>query len=239
MQLDPANNLTTDQLLAQQANGSATRVTDGDDGAEAGPSTLPPVHIAPLPPAASISDLRAKLHDRLEKFKRDRGEPETRDELEAERRAKRGEMRDKRRKDRKEERRKNKAEPTAKPAKVGHVFPRNVAALTAQTQLIVPQLHTPVDSVSYQSMALPSSSRGGKAPLKALSNPSQALAHLEKHNSKLASLPEEKRKEIEERERWAKAEERARGGKVADEEKTLKKAVKRLEKTKSKSGQDW
>lgn len=113
--------MTTDQLLAQQANGSIaqTPAPTGEDGDEAGPSTLPPVHIAPLPPAASISDLRAKLHDRLEKFKRDRGEPETRDELEAERRAKRGEMRDRRRKDRKEERRKSKAEPTAKPAKVG------------------------------------------------------------------------------------------------------------------------
>ena len=55
----------------------------------------------------------------------------------------------------------------------------------------------------------------------------------------MASLPEEKRKEVEERERWAKAEERARGGKVADEEKALKKAVKRLEKTKSKSGKEW
>jgi hypothetical protein len=88
-------------------------------------------------------------------------------------------------------------------------------------------------------MALPSTSKQGKAPLKHISNPSQALAHLEKHNSKLAGLPEEKRKEVEERERWAKAEERARGGKVADEEKTLKKAVKRLEKTKSKSGKDW
>lgn len=75
--------------------------------------------------------------------------------------------------------------------------------------------------------------------MKALSNPQQALAHLEKHNAKLAAMPEEKRKEIEERERWAKAEERARGGKVADEEKTLKKAVKRMEKTKSKSGKEW
>jgi len=65
----------------------------------------------------------------LEKFKRDRGEPETRDELEAERRAKRGEMRDRRRKDRKEERRKSKAEPTAKPAKVGHPLPRVIGYL--------------------------------------------------------------------------------------------------------------
>ena len=106
--------MTTDQLLAQQITGATATTSE----AEAGPSSLPPVQIAPLPPTASISDLRAKLHDRLDKFKRDRGEPETRDELEAERRAKRGEMRDKRRKERKEQRRKSKAEPTAKPAKV-------------------------------------------------------------------------------------------------------------------------
>lgn len=107
--------MTTDQLLAQQTTGATTT-------SEAGPSSLPPVQIAPLPPTASISDLRAKLHDRLDKFKRDRGEPETRDELEAERRAKRGEMRDKRRKERKEQRRKSKAEPTAKPAKVSRTM---------------------------------------------------------------------------------------------------------------------
>ena len=109
--------------------------------------------------------------------------------------------------------------------------------------MIVPQLPksnaVDADGISYQAVSLPSTSKQSKAPLKALSNPAQALAHLEKHNSKLASLPEEKRKEVEERERWAKAEERARGGKVADEEKTLKKAVKRLEKTKSKSGKEW
>lgn len=101
----------------------------------------------------------------------------------------------------------------------------------------MPQLKNE-DGVSYPSVSLPSTSKS-KAPLKALSNPAQALAHLEKHQAKLAGLPEDRRKEIEERERWAKAEERAKGGKVADQEGTLKKAVKRLEKKKSKSGKEW
>ena len=109
--------------------------------------------------------------------------------------------------------------------------------LNTQTQLIVPELKD-AETISYPAISLPSSSKQ-KAPLKSLSNPSQALAHLEKHNAKLASLPADKRKEIEERERWAKAEERAKGGKVADQEGTLKKAVKRLEKKKSKSGKEW
>jgi hypothetical protein len=105
--------------------------------------------------------------------------------------------------------------------------------------LIVPDLtkHSNEDNISFP-LSLPSA-KSHKATLKNLSNPAQALAHLQKHNTKLASLPEDKRKEIEEAERWAKAEERAGGGKVADEARVLKNAVKRMEKGKAKSGQEW
>jgi len=80
-------------------------------------STLPNP-IQPLPPTASISELRAKLQNKLDTFRRDRGvedetEPRSRDALETERRVKRGEMRDRRRRTRKKER-----EGTSKPAKV-------------------------------------------------------------------------------------------------------------------------
>ncbi|GFZ48310.1 hypothetical protein JCM24511_06058 [Saitozyma sp. JCM 24511] len=245
--LDPENNKTTVDILfgdssepssssgpGPQAASSTSKparsaqipASSSTPGTHPGPS-LPP-SIAPLPPTASISDLRSKLASKLAGFRRDRGvddAAESRDALEAERRARRGEMRDKRRNERKEERRKAKAEPTAKPAK---------------TQLIVPALPR-VDTVSYPSVSLPSGSSSGKskAPLKALSNPSQALAHLQKHQTHLAGLPAEKRAEIEERERWAKAEERAAGGKVADNEKVLKNAVKRMEKAKAKGGKEW
>jgi hypothetical protein len=63
--------------------------------------------------------------------------------------------------------------------------------LNTQTQLIVPELKD-AETISYPAISLPSSSKQ-KAPLKSLSNPSQALAHLEKHNAKLASLPADKR----------------------------------------------
>ncbi|CAD6579547.1 MAG: hypothetical protein TREMPRED_002515 [Tremellales sp. Tagirdzhanova-0007] len=217
--LDPSNNLT----LAPKIEAAVIESTP-QTSTKTSSSVNP---ILPLPPTASVSELRAKLQSKLDTFRRDRGvdedaEPQSRDALEAARRVKRGEMRDRRRKERKEERRKE----IAKPAK---------------TQLLVPEIVRDQDTLSFPAVSLPSSSSTSKpkAPLKTLSNPSQALAHLTKHNAQLASLPEERRREAEERERWAKAEERAGGGKIADQEGVLKKAVKRAEKGKAKSGQEW
>ena len=244
--LDPNNNLTTDQILAGASTPAAAEAEAGPSRSRApvptaaGSSMPAPVPaqagtVRPLPPAASISELRARLHTKLEGFRKDRGadegDPVSRDALEMARRQKRGEMRDKRRKERKEERRKAQvhAATTAKGAK---------------TQLIVPLLPKG-DSVTYPTVNLPSSSSTGaaggssKGPIKNISNPGQALAHLEKHNAHVKALPEDKRKAVEEKERWAKALQRAGGEKVHDEEKTLKKAVKRVEKQKQKSGKEW
>ncbi|ORY35876.1 surfeit locus protein 6-domain-containing protein [Naematelia encephala] len=229
--LDPENNKTTAEILFASNEDVIPTLTSTPTlsaEAEAGPSTqtlvLPPT-IRPLPPAASISDLRAKLHSKLDGFRKDRGVDESRDALEQERRRKRGELRDNRRAKRKEEVRRSK-ESGSKPV---------------PTQLIVPALPKPTsDPISFPTVALPSSkpSKPSKQ-FKHISNPAQALSHLEKHKEKLASLDPDKRKEVEERERWAKAEARASGEKVADETGTLKKAVKRLEKGKSKSGKEW
>lgn len=248
IQLDPSKNLTTAEILAQNNNGEKS--SEGFSDAIAGPST----NLTPLPPTASISELRAKLQQRLQTFRSRRGAGDgeetndgasvsSRDALEEERRRKRGEMRDRRRNERKEERRKEReGKAEKKEKKAAQQGPDDVKAKTAKTQLIVPQPKntTNDEDISFPAISLPSkqSDKSG-THLKRISNPSQALAHLEKHRAKLAAMPEDKRAEIEERERWAKAEERAKGGKVADQEKVLKNAVKRKEKTKAKSSKEW
>lgn len=55
----------------------------------------------------------------------------------------------------------------------------------------------------------------------------------------MESMPEDKRKIIEDKTRWAKAEARLEGVKVKDDETRLKKAAKRKEKEKTKSKKSW
>ncbi|WVN89523.1 uncharacterized protein L203_104748 [Cryptococcus depauperatus CBS 7841] len=237
---DPANNVSTTEALAQISSKNSTSLKE--EAADTASSA-----INPLPPSASISELRAKLQARLQTFRRKRNadDPDddafvtSRDALEEERRKKRGEMRDRRRNERKEERRREKEAKAEKKTKA-NAGSEDVKAKTAKTQLIVPQITNNEDSLSFPAISLPSKFGDKSATaLKKIANPSQALDHLDRHKSKLASMPEDKRKEIEEKEKWAKAEERAKGGKVADSEKILKNAVKRKEKTKAKSAKEW
>ncbi|KAF8801974.1 hypothetical protein BYT27DRAFT_7215681 [Phlegmacium glaucopus] len=67
----------------------------------------------------------------------------------------------------------------------------------------------------------------------------KALQPLASRKEKLAAIPEEKRKVVRDREKWAKAEARLEGIKIHDDESRLKKAVKRKAKEKSKSKKDW
>lgn len=77
------------------------------------------------------------------------------------------------------------------------------------------------------------------AALKTASNPNQALSQLAARKEKMESMPEDKRKIIEDKTRWAKAEARLEGVKVKDDETRLKKAAKRKEKEKTKSKKSW
>jgi len=109
---------------------------------------------------------------------------------------------------------------------------------SAQNQLLVPEPVTGVTSVSFSAVAGPSSSKKSKN-LTTTSNPSLALGQLTARKEKLMAMPEEKRKAVEEREKWEKAEARMEGVKVKDDEARLKKAAKRKDKGREKNQKRW
>lgn len=115
-----------------------------------------------------------------------------------------------------------------------------------QTQLLVPDhatasssLQEPIPGFANVTYPVAGSSKKASQRLKTSSNPTQALAQLTARKEKLAAMPEGKRKEIAEKEKWAKAEARMEGLKVHDDESRLKKAAKKKEKGKSKSKKAW
>ena len=71
------------------------------------------------------------------------------------------------------------------------------------------------------------------------SDPKTALLKFENQKKRLEAMDDEKRKDVEEKEAWLTARRRAEGEKVKDDEKLLKKAVKRKESAKKKSTKEW
>ncbi|CCX09639.1 Similar to Ribosomal RNA-processing protein 14-C; acc. no. O43082 [Pyronema omphalodes CBS 100304] len=65
------------------------------------------------------------------------------------------------------------------------------------------------------------------------------LKKTEAKNKRIAQMSDEKREVVLEKEKWAKAIKQAQGEKVKDDEKLLKKALKRQEATKRKSSSAW
>ncbi|KAI1324525.1 SURF6-domain-containing protein [Xylariaceae sp. FL0255] len=74
---------------------------------------------------------------------------------------------------------------------------------------------------------------------KGLVDPKAALQKFETQKKRLEAMDEDKRKDVEEKEAWLTARRRAEGEKIRDDEKMLKKAVKRKEHTKKKSTKEW
>ncbi|KAG5643418.1 hypothetical protein DXG03_000962 [Asterophora parasitica] len=223
--------------------------------------------IVPMPESGGIGSLRDKLHARMAQLRRggpgrrydSHGRPIEwtggggggRDELLEERRAQRAAMRERRRKEtrekiRREEELKGKKGKDKEKEKEKKDA-RDKGHLT-KTQLLVPEdtsrqgagsgPQASLTTVAFSTLAGSSASKKA-AHLKTTSNPQQALEQLAARKEKLAALPEEKRKAIEERARWEKAEARMDGVKVHDDEGRLKKAVKRKEKEKGRSKKEW
>ncbi|KAI0388879.1 SURF6-domain-containing protein [Xylariaceae sp. FL0594] len=78
-----------------------------------------------------------------------------------------------------------------------------------------------------------------KGAKKGPSDPKTALQKVENQKKRLEAMDEEKRKDVEEKEAWLTARRRAEGEKIKDDEKLLKKALKRKEVLKKKSTKEW
>ncbi|KAA1474599.1 SURF6-domain-containing protein [Dentipellis sp. KUC8613] len=234
-----------DEDVSMDVDGDLAAASSSEQGADDADED-----IVPLPQSEGIDALRAKLHAKIDllhnRGRRNGGrEVGGRDELLEERRMQRAAMRERRRKEtrekiRREEEGKGKKDKGKEREK----------AVPVQTQLLVPEKSSgrPVPDpqssfthVAFSAVDAGSSGASNKKAqrLKTSSNPAQALEQLAAKKERLANMPEDKRKHIEERERWEKAEARMEGVKVKDDEVRLKKALKRGEKEKTKSKKAW
>ncbi|KAI0252739.1 surfeit locus protein 6-domain-containing protein [Lactifluus subvellereus] len=260
--LDPANNksiLDVQNVKLTPTSKGKQKAPMPDDSYGDAPSPEADVHmqdlesnseedaapVVPLSRPESIETLRAKLHAKIDAMRSKKlggGEGSSKDELLEERRLQRAALRERRRKETKAKIKREKESRGKSKEK-----PRETAPPT-KTQLLVTDSassHLKFDSrsqltnVAFSSIAESSSANNKGSRLKSSSNPVQALQQLASRKEKLAALPEEKRKQIEEREKWEKAEARMEGIKVRDDETRLKKAAKRNEKEKAKSKETW
>ncbi|KAK0486177.1 surfeit locus protein 6-domain-containing protein [Armillaria novae-zelandiae] len=223
----------------------------GDDSKNEDEETeTPTTDIIPIPQSNGIMALRQKLHHKIAEVRRGGhgGEAGDRDELLEERRRQRAAMRERRRKETKE-RIKREEETRGKKGKDKEKKDTRAQGNITKTQLLVPDEPSSsrkapsrgpqanFTNVAFSTIAGTSSKKGSH--LKTSADPTQALEQLEARKERLGALPEDKRKAIEEKDKFEKAEARLEGVKLKDDEGRLKKAAKRKEKEKVKNKKAW
>ncbi|KIY50976.1 hypothetical protein FISHEDRAFT_71276 [Fistulina hepatica ATCC 64428] len=207
--------------------------------------------LVPMPAATGgIAELRAKLHARMDALRKRRGAPLTgeggtmltgKDALIEERRRA---MREKRRKETKERRRQEKGAKTAKTQLLVSASPPPGNAAVASSSKSKGEV-----SVAFNTTIGAVSSKSKRKNAVSANQPAVLLQQLQAQKSRLLALPEDARRNAEERRRWARAAARMEGAKnpgiatVSDdadgEERKLKKAIKRKEKEKERSKKAW
>ncbi|GBE83472.1 hypothetical protein SCP_0505210 [Sparassis crispa] len=251
-----ASDAESDDVDAMDVDMAVDMREDDSDGEMEQGGAMSEEPLVPMAASGGIQELRDKLHARMAALRHggrayDDGGAGSKDELLEERRRQRAAMRERRRKETKEKIRREDESKSKKGKNKDKDHGRDKGA-QAKAQLLVPDQpsssksgpsHDPrhkYANVAFSTLAGSSGSSSKKAQhLKTSSNPSQALGQLAARKEKVAALPEEKRKAIEEKEKWEKAEARMEGVKVHDDETRLKKAVKRQEKTKARSKKAW
>ncbi|WFD33593.1 hypothetical protein MCUN1_000406 [Malassezia cuniculi] len=201
-------------------------------------ATPPPeTAAAPARPArkASISELRERLHSKIETLRRKRNPSyddaaSGKQALLAERRRQRGEMRDKRRKERTEVRKSAAAAPVRAP---GLIVAEDKRAEPDTSALTFSQ-------VSFNTVGVPEAVKKSKYALP--SDPKAALAALEARKRREEAKAQRDGDDAgarEEAHRWGRAMAAAEGVKLRDNEALLKQTIKRREKSKAKSAKAW
>ena len=211
---------------AEAAGDTDEDLVDSDH--EPGPSQ--PLRLGARTEGERIEALRARLHARIQGLQRSRKTgPDARDDDDAdstissrddlleERRRKRGEMRDRRRRERKQARR---------AAAISHPSP---APNTNRSQPLLPVPNPPpskpTNTLAFNALQLPGAAPKKKNKLALPSDPKAALAALQARKTPI--------------EKWDKALAAAEGIKIRDDEKLLRKSIKRKEKAKEKSAKAW
>ncbi len=208
----------------------------------------------PQLPKPNPEELKARLIQRIEALRRSRhadgldGAPaRTRQELIESRRQKE----EARRTHKKALRQKAKeAERLAQAETIARGFPLlSNSPLFSPGSPITPSSSDPTTSFSFNRIAFPSSNAHATPSLSTIlspktkpkgpSDPHTALLAAQKKESRLSSLDETKRADIDEKDAWLNARKRAHGERIRDDTSLLKKTLKRKEKAKKKSEKEW
>ena len=103
----------------------------------------------------------------------------------------------------------------------------------------VKQVETIKQAVIFSKIDVSAPSRDWKPPTSKKKDYRKLLAEVETKRKRLEETGESRREEVQEKLNWQKAVDMARGSKVKDDPKLLKKTVKRLEKKKKASRKKW
>ncbi|ORX69769.1 SURF6-domain-containing protein, partial [Linderina pennispora] len=236
--LDPDNNKTVQELQAEKLKKKQQQQTDQSEAemsdvkfdlaTEDHTPAEPAEAVTPMPASSSISDLRTRLHERIQLLRQKRKAPE--DDVSREALL---EKRQKRRKNNKEA--KEKAKKTGKTTKEQVLGSKAPVAATPAAAGANPD--DVKDNVFFGTLTTGSKKKGKKSmnarkTLEAVEGKKKELDELKKTDAAKAAKLEEKGK-------WGKALDLAKGERVKDDTKLLRKTIRREEQQKKKSGREW